>query len=322
MKTEIIYIIIAILLLVILVNLNVKEGFSTNFATTYNRIDLNATKQNILDKLTIYKDNYLTDINSIFDASLNKDPNNIYGDNEIHNYTFNNRDDVPTTIDINKFDGYTQSYRIRNRKMESLDDFQYVPGLNMTIHYNKLINTTDSYIAIKNIVDYTQSIITNIGSVFANYNNNKVLTNESYTQTDINDYKMILLLNKRASSILIDYDSLNIIFMNNSFITTNDINLLSYHESIIQILRRIISKTPLLLFVCYPYFNGDIIDNISELDINNETTYTPPYEMFRPTINIASSTYTPRLKELYRNLFIYPSVTNDPPPSIISKYNP
>jgi hypothetical protein len=312
MKTEIIYIIIAILLLIILVNLNVKEGFSNTFNTTYNEIDLNATKQIILDNINTYKTNYLLDINNIFTSSLSVDPNNIYGDGIPHNFSSAYIDTGTGTnqiVDINKFENYTYAYRTQPKNII----FPTVPEMTMTVNYNNPINQTNSYISIQNIIQNTQKIIDymNTNKVFTDYSNNIVITNESYTQSDINDYKMILLTKLSVSGLLNHYDDLNTALIttkdvsyNTDYTDTSGTNLITKHEAIIQSIRSILFQIRLLLFVCLPYFNntaGDnILNNLSMLDINTFEGYNDLQSVFG-TITDSSSALS--ITESYNNLF-------------------
>ena len=262
-------------LLVILIILHNNEGFSTNFNTTYNKIDLNATKQSIADNLTIYKNNYLIDFSRIFDSSFNVYSTNIYGDNQIHNFT----NKIDQIIDINKFENYTYAYRTQPNNII----FPTVPEMTMTVNYNNPINQTRSYIAIQNITQNTKNIIDymNTNKVFTNYTNNIILTNEEYTQGDVNDYKMILLTNLSVTGLLNHYDDLNTTLItskdNTNYTDTSGANLITKHEAIIQSIRSILFQIRLLLFVCLPYFDNtagdDILNNISMLNINTSDGY-------------------------------------------------
>ena len=309
MEKEIIYIIIAILLLVILVNLNVKEGFSDTFNATYNTINLNDTKQKIIDNITIYKANYLSDFNSIFDSSFNVDPNNIYGDNSIHNFTSARIDSGTGTnqiVDINSFDNYTYAYRTQPKGT----NFPTVPGMIMTVNHKMSVKQTPSYIAIKQIIENTQLIINymkDIG-IFTNYNNNAVLTNEIYRQQDIDDYKMILLTNLAVTGLLDQYDTLELELIttgdNVYYTDTSGTNLITKHEAIIQTIRGILYQIPILFFVSLPYFNNtadsDILSNISQLDMNTMNGYNNIQGVFGTVLDrVVSSTFTAP----YNNLF-------------------
>jgi len=309
MEKEIIYIIIAILLLVILVNLNVKEGFSTTINTTYNMINLNETKQTIINNIAIYKTNYLSDFNSIFDSSFNVDPVNIYGDNAIHNFTSASIDSGTGTnqiVDINRFDNYTYAYRTQPQKTI----FPTVPGMIMTVNHKITVKQTPSYIAIKQIIDNTQLIINYIKNIglFTNYNNNALLTNEKYRQQDIDDYKMILLTNLAVKGLLDQYNTLELELLttgdNVYYTDTSGTNLITKHEAIIQTIRGILYQIPLLFFVCLPYFNNtagsDILSNISKLDMNTMDGYNNIHGVFGTVLDrVVSSTFTAP----YNNLF-------------------
>ena len=309
MKYDTIYIIIAMVLLVILIILHNNEGFSSNFNTTYNKIDLNATKQSIADNLTIYNNNYLIDFSRIFDSSFNVSSTNIYGDNQIHNFT-SAMIDIGTgsnqIVDINKFGNYTYAYRTQPKGT----DFPTVPEMTMTVNYNNPINETKSYIAIQNITQNTQNIINymNTNKVFTEYTNNSILTgNETYTQDDINDYKMILLTNLGITGLLNHYDDLNAVLIttknNTSYIDTSGTNLITKHEAIIQSIRSILFQIRLLLFVCLPYFNNtagdDILNKISMLNINTFDGYNNLNSVFG---TITDSTSALSITAPYNNL--------------------
>lgn len=309
MEKEIIYIIIAILLLVILVNLNVKETFSDMFNTTYNTINLNETKQTIIDNIAIYKTNYLSDFNSIFDSSLNVVTDNIYGDNSIHNFTSAHIDSTTGTnqiVDINRFDNYTYAYRTQPKGT----NFPTVPGMIMKVNHKISVKQSPSYIAITHIIEKTQLIINymkDIG-IFTNYSNNAVLTNETYSQEDIDDYKMILLTNLAVKGLLDQYDTLELELIttgdNVYYTDTSGANLITKHEAIIQTIRGILFQIPILFFVCLPYFNNtagsDILSNISQLNMNTMDGYNNRNNVFKTVLDsIVSSTFTAP----YNNLF-------------------
>ena len=329
MKTEIIYIIIAILALIILVNLNVKEGFSDTFNTTYVDISLNETKKLILDNLTIYKNNYLTDFNNIFTSKLTAsnitlDPNNIYGDGKPHNFTsayIDSGTGENQIIDINRFENYTYAYRTQPPNTI----FPTVPNMTMTINNTTVVNETLSYIAIFNIIQNTQRIINGVTSrgIFTNYNNSDIPNNATYTQTDINDYKMIYLTNFMVTQILESYDKLNDVLIttsNNtytldniiytrdytdiSYTNTSGTNLITKHEAIINSIRQILYQLASLLLVCYPYFNNtagsNITNNISKLNINTKDGYKNIGGVFEEALN--SDEFT-TITTPYNNLF-------------------
>lgn len=287
MEKGIIYIIIAILLLVILVNLNVKELFTTEFTTnnstefnnTYS-IGLNETKQFILNNLTSYKNNYLLDFNRIFDASFNVDPHNIYGDNDNINHTFTSS--TNQVLNINKFDNYINAYNTKPQNTV----VPTVPGMKMVVNHIIDVSRSNSYIAIQNIDTYITNIINYFDStlVFKNYVNESIIDiDKPYTIKDIEYYKMILLTRSSIIGLLDNYNKLNIALLpspnnnDNIYTVTTENNLITKHDVIILSIRTILLQIPILLFVCYPYFNGsassDITDNIKLLDINNRDTF-------------------------------------------------
>jgi hypothetical protein len=180
--------------------------------------------------------------------------------------------------------------------------------MTMTVNNPTLVNETLSYIAIFNIIQNTQRIINGVTSrgIFTNYNNSDIPNNATYTQTDINDYKMIYLTNFIVTQILKNYDNLNNVLIttpnntytldgiiytrdNISYIDTSGTNLITKHDSIIEAIRSILFQLTTLFLVCYPYFNNtagiNITNNISRLNINTGDGYNNIGNVFETALN-------------------------------------
>jgi hypothetical protein len=232
---------IAILLLIILINVNIKEGFTTTTPLIDSNLDL------IKNNLSSFQTNYLKDFkNNIKVALKNHSYDNVYNVSsdatkvDFSNYTYN----------------YTQSIsNSQNQKSPFVID-NYLE-MNIDVSYTTIINST-SYNALINAIKSCEYIQNNING------------NSLSKLDDINEYKMVSITLRILNDIKSQYDKFNIVF-NNTFTDISGLNLLEYHQSIVEVIRGIEFATPILFYICIPYFNNKTLDyDLSQIKLNGE----------------------------------------------------
>jgi hypothetical protein len=235
---------IAILLLIILVNVNIKEGFSQNVSTNKDLIDNNISL--LKSGLNSFQSNYLKDFNNNITVRINQDYDNIYDISE---------NDTTPHITFSKYQyDYTQANNnipvVLNDKLEMWIDVSYTNIIN-TISYESLLQSITSSQYIKDNINGT-----------------------SLTKTeDITEYKMVMISLNILNDIKLDYDKFHNTF-NDYFSNVSGLNLLEYHQSIVEIIRSIEFITPTLFEVCIPYFNSGETDyDLSTITLNGDNYY-------------------------------------------------
>ena len=128
------------------------------------------------------------------------------------------------------------------------------------VSYTNIINTT-SYESLLQSITSSQYIKDNING-------------SSLTKTDdITEYKMVMICLNILNDIKLDYDKFHNTF-NDYFSDVSGLNLLEYHQSIVEIIRSIEFITPTLFEVCIPYFNSGETDyDLSTITINGDNYY-------------------------------------------------
>jgi hypothetical protein len=233
---------IAILLLIILVNVNITEGFSNNITSDI----IENYEIDLIKNLNMFRVNYLNDFDINITSTLNHNYNNI-------------NDSSSNQI---KFDNYLYKYRTRD------PSFVYINDLIMNVNY-KNIYDSNSYKALQIALISCQNIINIVGLQ---------IDEQTSLSDDLNEYKMLLICIHVLNDINDEYKKFNYIF-NNSFTDISGLNLLEYHETIVQIIRTIEYKTPLLFMLCIPYFelnrfnllikgNNEIIDPVRKQQLD------------------------------------------------------
>ena len=223
---------IAILLLIILVNVNIKEGFSVNLTSDI----IENYERDLIKKLNIFRESYLNDFDNNITSTLNRNYDNI-------------NDSSSNQI---KFDNYVYKYR-------TLDpSFVFINDLTMNIKYTSIYESK-SYKALQHCLIICQNIINIVGT--------KIDENTSLTD-DVNEYKILLICIKILDDINDQYKKFVNVF-NTSFTDISGLNLLEYHETIIQIIRTIEYQTPILFMLCIPYFEFNRMNLIKNEIIND-----------------------------------------------------
>ena len=214
-------------------NINIKEGFTNNVTT--NTIESNISL--IKNGLNTFQNSYLKDLNNNIKANLNFDYTNIY-DTSTNQVTFSK---------------YQSDYLTQDPNLIINDNLE----MNIDVNYANII-TTNSYIALLSAIDSCIYIKNNI--------NGYSLTNTD----DITEYKMVSICLNILNDIKNQYNKFNII-INDSFSDISGLNLLEYHQTIVEVIRTIQFQTPILFFVCIPYFNtGNNDYDFSDININGE----------------------------------------------------
>ena len=205
-----------------MININKKEGFTRNITTSTIESNINIIKNG----LNFFQSNYLKDLNYNINARLNKDYNNIYD----------------TSTNQVSFSKYQYDYTIRSPSLEINDNLV----MNIDISY-AAITQTNSYASLIQAIDSCDYIKNNI--------NGNILTNIN----DITEYKMVSICTNILNNIKLSYDKFNTV-IKESYTDVSGLNLLEYHQTIVEVIRQIEFQTPILFSVCIPYFNTGTTD--------------------------------------------------------------
>ena len=238
---------IAILLLIILVNINIKEGFSNNI--TSDIIKSNETK--LVDNILKYKQNFLFDFNKNIQATLNRNYNNV-------------NDSSSNEID---FETYTTKYKTRDPSFVIIND------LKMSIKYTSIYDS-DSYNSLQTALISCQNIINIVGLQ---------INEETSLLDDINEYKILLICIKILNDVNEQYNKFNYIFnSSSSFTDISGLNLLESQELIIQVIHTILFQLPILMTVCIPYFMDKTTTiDLTTIKISDITKFGPIIDMLK-----------------------------------------
>uniref|UniRef100_A0A6C0JIZ3 Uncharacterized protein n=1 Tax=viral metagenome TaxID=1070528 RepID=A0A6C0JIZ3_9ZZZZ len=221
---------IAILLLIILVNINVKEGFSNNVTSEL----IEKYEKDLLSNLYTFGGVYLYDIDRNITTTINRRYSNI-------NY------DTSNEIDFNT---YTKQYRSRD------PSFVFINELTMNVKYTSIYDS-DSYNALQTALISCQNIINIVGSQ---------INDETSLPEDLSEYKILLICIKLLNDINDQYKKFSNVFNSSiSFTDISGLSLLEYQETIVQIIKSIQDNTPLIYIVCQQYFqNKEFIDMLTK----------------------------------------------------------
>jgi hypothetical protein len=263
---------IAILLLIILVNINIKEGFSNNI--TSDLIKYNETK--LIQSLLSFTDYFLDDVNNNIKSTINRDYNNI-NDNSNNN------------ID---FDTYTTNFRTYD------PSFAFINDLSMNITYNNLF-TSISYTSLQEALFICQNIIDVVG---------KNINEQTSLPDDITEYKILLICITVLNDINNQYTKFKYIFnTSNSFTNISGLNLLESQELIIQIIKTIKLKIIILKQICIKYFIEKKINvDLSSIKINSVPNSQQIIDLLK-TNDLEYNEYINKSKNIYNNL-IQPNI--------------
>jgi hypothetical protein len=214
--------IIAIFILIILVNINIKEGFTSNITTSTIESNINTIKNG----LNFFQTNYLKDLNNNINTRLNKEYNNIYD----------------TSTNQVSFSKYQNDYINQSPTLVINDNLE----LTIDISY-ATITQTNSYASLIQAIESCGYVKNNI--------NGKLLTDPN----DITEYKMVSVCSNILNGIKLSYDKFDTV-IKESYSDVSGLNLLEYHQTIVEVIRHIQFQTPILFSVCIPYFNTGTTD--------------------------------------------------------------
>ena len=261
---------IAILLLIILINVNTKEGFSDNVTSDL----IKSNEEKLITNLKNFKTYYLIDLNKNIQARLN------------HNYNLQQFSNNTNDYDFGK---YINNYRTSD------PSFVIINELEISINH-KNIYTSSSYNSLQSALISCQNIINIVGSQ---------IIEETSLPDDINEYKILLICIKILDDINEQYNKFNYIFnSSNSFTDISGLELLESHDLIIQVIKKIDDQLPLLFTLCIPYLNDKTLNiNLSTIKIKDITNFGPIIDMLKSN-NDNYDNYTNFLSNTFNDLIV------------------